>query len=54
MQHVDAAALGVDHPEHRVHIGAVAIDQAALGMDDGGDLADPLLEQTQGYSDWSA
>ena len=48
VQHVHPKGLHVDDAHHGVHVGPVAVDQPALGVHDGGDLADVLLEQPQG------
>ncbi len=48
VQHVHAQGPHVDDAHHGVHVGPVAVDQPALGVHDGGDLADVLLEQPQG------
>ena len=35
LHHVDADVAGTRAPEHGVHVGAVAVDEPALGVDHG-------------------
>ncbi len=44
---VDAEIAGPRLADQRVHVGAVHVEQAALGVQDVGDLVDLLLEHAQ-------
>jgi hypothetical protein len=48
VQHVHPEVTDVDDAHDGVHVGAVAVDQAALGMNDVGHLTDVVFEQPQG------
>ena len=45
---IEAHVAGPGHAEQRVHVGAVAVDQSPLRVDDRGDLGHVALEQPQG------
>ena len=47
VHHVNAEIAGADFADQRVHVGAVHVEQAALGVHDLGDLVDFLLEHSQ-------
>ena len=47
MHHVDAEIAGTNFTDQRIHVGAVHVKQAALGMHNVGDLVDLLLEHAQ-------
>ena len=47
VHHVHAEIAGTDFADQRVHVGAVHVEQAALGVHDVGDLVDLLLEHAQ-------
>ena len=47
VHHVHAEVAGTDFADQRVHVGAVHVEQAALGVHDFGDLVDLLLEDAQ-------
>ena len=47
VHHVHAEIAGADFADQRVHVGAVHVEQAALGVHDVGDLVDLLLEDSQ-------
>ena len=48
VQHVHARVTEVDDAHDGVHVGAVAVDQAALAVNDVGHLADVFFKQPQG------
>ena len=47
VHHVDAEVAGPHLADQRVHVGAVHVEQAALGVQDVGDLVDVLLEHAE-------
>ena len=47
VHHVDAEIAGPRHADQRVHVGAVHVEQRALGVQDLGDLVDVLLEDAE-------
>ncbi len=47
VHHVDAKIAGPHLADQRVHVGAVHIQQAALGMQNVGDLVNVLLENSE-------
>ena len=48
VHHVDAEVAGAHLADQRVHVGAIHVEQAALGMQDVGDFVNLLLEHAQG------
>ena len=47
MHNIEAHVSRTDHTEHRVHVGAVVVEQAAACMDELRDLADLSFEETE-------
>ena len=47
VHHVDAEIAGAGDARQRVHVGAVHVEQRALGVQDFGDFGDALLENAE-------
>ena len=47
VHHVDAEVAGADLADQRVHVGAVHVEQRALGVEDVGDLVDLVFEDAE-------
>ena len=48
LDHVRTHMPGFRHPHERVQIGTVHVDQSAMGVEQGSDLQDLPLKQSQG------
>ncbi len=52
VHHVDAEVARTHLADQRVHVGAIHVEQRALGMEDVGDLVDLIFEDAEGGWDW--